>query len=351
MAARRSSVSGGCDRREFLRTAASGLAAIPAAWPQAGGAPTDARPNILFVLTDDQRWDALGCAGNVVIQTPVLDRMARDGVRFERAFVTTPICAASRASILTGLYERTHRYTFEKPPLPPSVTAATYPFLLRQAGYRTGFVGKAGVAFEKGSERGMFDVFQPSVLPFFQDVGGERVYLTDLRSGRRARAGVHAGAIDCPPPCGTARGLAPGDLHRAPLGEPSDPPNGGGADRVVEVHPLPRPPGVRGALRPRQRRVGNAEPRGRRAARTAALAAATRLRRVGSPPFGMSARHGRRRAGTRRPVRRDFHQGLLRPDRRQRHADGLRGFEAEPHDEIGIVHPVAVSDAAMGSRP
>jgi arylsulfatase A-like enzyme len=182
MAARPSCERGGCDRREFLRTAAGRLAAIPAAWPQAGRARTDARPNILFVLTDDQRWDALGCAGNPVIQTPVVDRMARDGVRFERAFATTPICAASRASILTGLYERTHHYTFEKPPLPPSVTAATYPSLLRQAGYRTGFVGKAGVAFEKGSERGMFDVVQPSSLPFFQDVGGERVYLTDLHA-------------------------------------------------------------------------------------------------------------------------------------------------------------------------
>jgi arylsulfatase A-like enzyme len=67
----------------------------------------DQRPNIIFLLTDDQRWDAMHCAGNEIIYTPNLDRLALDGIRFQNAFVTTPICAASRASILTGLYERT----------------------------------------------------------------------------------------------------------------------------------------------------------------------------------------------------------------------------------------------------
>ena len=66
------------------------------------------KPNIIFILTDDQRWDALGFAGNEIIQTPEMDRLAEEGVYFENAFVTTPICAASRASLLTGLYERTH---------------------------------------------------------------------------------------------------------------------------------------------------------------------------------------------------------------------------------------------------
>jgi len=69
------------------------------------------RPNIIFILTDDQRWDALGVAGNPIIQTPEMDALARTGTYFKNAFSTTPICAASRASILTGLYERTHGYT------------------------------------------------------------------------------------------------------------------------------------------------------------------------------------------------------------------------------------------------
>jgi len=66
------------------------------------------KPNIIFILTDDQRWDALGYAGNKIIQTPEMDRLAGDGTWFRNAFVTTPISAASRASILTGIYERTH---------------------------------------------------------------------------------------------------------------------------------------------------------------------------------------------------------------------------------------------------
>jgi arylsulfatase A-like enzyme len=169
------------NRRDFLRAAAGGWAAARAAFARPGAAPVE-RPNILFVLTDDQRWDALGCAGNRVIQTPTLDGIARDGVRFANAFATTPICAASRASILTGLYERTHGYTFTKPPLARRVTSQSYPALLRKAGYRTGFIGKLGVAVEEGAEREMFDVFQPSLLPFFQDIGGERKYLTDLHA-------------------------------------------------------------------------------------------------------------------------------------------------------------------------
>ena len=63
------------------------------------------RPNILFILTDNQRSDLLGCAGNPIIKTPHLDLLAKRGIRFTNAFATTPICAASRASYLPGLYE------------------------------------------------------------------------------------------------------------------------------------------------------------------------------------------------------------------------------------------------------
>src|SRR5438045_2107139 len=77
--------------------------------------------NIVFILSDDQRFDALGCAGHPIVKTPNMDRIAAKGVRFRNSFVTTPICAASRASILTGLYERTHKYTFGTPPLTTSL--------------------------------------------------------------------------------------------------------------------------------------------------------------------------------------------------------------------------------------
>jgi len=115
------------------------------------------RPNIVFLLTDDQRWDAMGCAGNPIIQTPNMDKLAGSGVRFDNAFVTTSICMASRASIFTGQYERRHGCTFGRPPLSDEVMSQTYPALLRKAGYRTGFVGKFGVSVPKA--RRWFDVW------------------------------------------------------------------------------------------------------------------------------------------------------------------------------------------------
>jgi len=113
-------------------------------------ADTAPRPNIVFILADDMRWDAMSCAGNPLLKTPNLDRLARDGMRFSNAFVTTPICATSRASILTGQYARRHGVNdFRTPLREPSVT---YPMLLREAGYFTGFIGKWGVNAEVRSE-------------------------------------------------------------------------------------------------------------------------------------------------------------------------------------------------------
>ena len=124
-------------------------------------AKDDNPPNIVFFLADDQRNDFLGCAGHPILQTPHIDRLAREGVRFEKTFVTTSICAASRASILTGLHERTHGFTFGTPPIATKHTNESYPAVLRRAGYRTGFVGKFGVGVEAGQRRAMFDVFHP----------------------------------------------------------------------------------------------------------------------------------------------------------------------------------------------
>jgi arylsulfatase A-like enzyme len=138
------------------------------------------RPNILFILTDDQRFDTMGCAGNPIIWTPNVDRLAGEGVRFERAFVTTPICAASRASILTGTFERTHGYTFTKPPLARPFVETSYPVLLRRAGYRTGIVGKFGVAVAKGAETEMFDWTKFTGFPYFKNVGGVERHLTEI---------------------------------------------------------------------------------------------------------------------------------------------------------------------------
>jgi arylsulfatase A-like enzyme len=102
------------------------------------------RPNIVFILADDLRWDAMGCAGHPLLKTPNLDRLAAGGTRFANAFVTTSICAVSRASILTGQYARRHGiHDFQKP---IANLDATYPALLRAGGYYTGFIGKWGTA-------------------------------------------------------------------------------------------------------------------------------------------------------------------------------------------------------------
>ncbi|MEE2857752.1 MAG: sulfatase-like hydrolase/transferase, partial [Planctomycetota bacterium] len=119
------------------------------------------KPNIIFFLADDQRWDQMGCAGHPVIQTPHVDQLAREGVRFRNMFVTTSICAASRASIFTGLYERSHRYTFGTVPIARQQTSLSYPALLKQNGYQTGFVGKFGVRVERGVTDEMFHYFKP----------------------------------------------------------------------------------------------------------------------------------------------------------------------------------------------
>ena len=106
---------------------------------------TTERPNILFLQTDNQRGDALGCAGNPIIHTPNIDRLAARGAYFPQAFATTPICAASRASILTGLYRRRHDFTFLQPPMRTEFTDISYPTLLKQAGYYTGLIAKLGI--------------------------------------------------------------------------------------------------------------------------------------------------------------------------------------------------------------
>jgi arylsulfatase A-like enzyme len=142
------------------------------------------KPNIVFILTDDQRWDALGVAGNSIIQTPQMDELAKKGVYFKNAFSTTPICAASRASILTGLYERTHNYTFQKPALQSQYTNLMYPKILKDKGYHVGFYGKLGVAIDRPEqyfdESDFYDRGSRSDKGgyFYKKIGSDTVHLT-----------------------------------------------------------------------------------------------------------------------------------------------------------------------------
>src|SRR6266567_7896482 len=100
-------------------------------------AAQSAKPrNILFILSDDHRYDAMGfLKGQKFLETPHLDSLARDGVHCKNAFVTTALCSPSRASILTGLYAHRHRVVDNNNPVPPGLTF--FPQYLQAAGYET----------------------------------------------------------------------------------------------------------------------------------------------------------------------------------------------------------------------
>ncbi len=97
--------------------------------------------NVIFILTDDHRYDFMGFTGKVPwLQTPALDKMAKEGVWVQNATVTTSLCSPSRATILTGQYAHTHKVIDNFSPLPSDLRF--FPEYLQQAGYRTGFFGK-----------------------------------------------------------------------------------------------------------------------------------------------------------------------------------------------------------------
>jgi N-acetylglucosamine-6-sulfatase len=110
--------------------------------PLARGLQRPPQPNFVFVLMDDLRWDELRCMGNPIADTPNIDRLAREGAVFRNAFVTTPLCSPSRASFLTGLYAHAHGIRDNRARDAESHKLVTFPRMLHDAGYETGFVGK-----------------------------------------------------------------------------------------------------------------------------------------------------------------------------------------------------------------
>ena len=119
------------------------LAFPPSGLSQRAPAPKSSpRPNIVFILVDDLRWDELGIAGHPFIKTPNIDRIGKEGALFRNAFMTTPLCCPSRASFLTGQYAHTHGITDNVDRSAQSHTLVTFPLLLHQSGYETAFIGK-----------------------------------------------------------------------------------------------------------------------------------------------------------------------------------------------------------------
>jgi N-acetylglucosamine-6-sulfatase len=129
-------------RRDALKAlgavGAAGLTGL--SLERSAGAQRSRPPNIIFILSDDHRWDYLSCVGHPFVQTPVMDRLASEGVLFENAFVVTSLCSPSRATFLTGQYASTHG-------VKNNLTVwrdqnVTVLELLKRAGYDTAFIGK-----------------------------------------------------------------------------------------------------------------------------------------------------------------------------------------------------------------
>ena len=135
--------------------------------------------NVIFPLADDQRWDTLGSYGNRIVETPELDQLADEGVRFEHMFVTTSICVTSRASFITGQYARRHGIWDFQTQLSPTQFAESYLGRLKAAGYHLGFIGKYGVG---DPPEDYFDYNRafPGQGKFILEVDGETRHLTSV---------------------------------------------------------------------------------------------------------------------------------------------------------------------------
>lgn len=120
----------------------------------------ECKPNFLFVYTDDQRWDAMGVVQREMgehgrypwFQTPNMDRLAAEGVRFRNAFVTLSLCSPSRAAFLTGRYNHLNGVANNSTPFPAD--NVTYASLLGAAGYKTAYIGKWHMGAQSGQRPG-----------------------------------------------------------------------------------------------------------------------------------------------------------------------------------------------------
>ena len=140
----------GMNRRQFLQTAASAAVAAPFI-----GCGRTRRPNVVFVLSDDLRWDCMGVAGHPFLKTPNIDRLANEGIRFSNAFCTSSLCSPSRASFLSGLYAHSHQVINNFTEFPSTIPS--YPQRLHDDGYNTAYIGKWHMGEGNDEKRPGFD--------------------------------------------------------------------------------------------------------------------------------------------------------------------------------------------------
>lgn len=182
-----------------LTTAAATALLLAAAAAQRGDAslrtPEGQALNIVLLILDDVRWDAIGAAGNHIVRTPSIDALARDGVRFRQARVTTSICMVSRASLLTGQYMSRHGITAFGRQIPEAAFAQTHPAVLRKAGYWAGYVGKYGVGAPRERDFDFLRAYEGK--HWIADGSGQRVHVTE-QNARDAAAFLEARPKDRP---------------------------------------------------------------------------------------------------------------------------------------------------------
>ncbi len=132
----------------LLVTAAMATTIETAAADDRVSASDHKRPNIIFLLTDDQRDNTFSAMGHPFVKTPNVDRLLRQSTRFRNTYIAEPVCSPSRVSLLTGMHERIHGVGFTSSyQLTEAQWERSYPALLRTSGYYTGFVGKFGVEY------------------------------------------------------------------------------------------------------------------------------------------------------------------------------------------------------------
>lgn len=115
------------------------------------------RPNVVFILTDDQRWDTISLNERSQVKTPRIDRLGKEGIYFRNSFCTTSLCSPSRASILSGLYAHSHGVVNNFTEYPNELPS--FPRELQRAGYATAYIGKYHMGEENDERRPGFDYF------------------------------------------------------------------------------------------------------------------------------------------------------------------------------------------------
>lgn len=153
------------------------------------------RPNIVFVLVDDLRWDGLSCTGSQIAKTPNIDRIAKEGAMFKNFFVTLPLCAPSRATFLTGQYARKNGVIDNGNHSELSHKLVTFPKLLQDVGYETAYVGKIHMGNDSSPRPG-FDYWvclpgQGQYQNPMLNVNGKNAkvlgYVTDILNGHAVK--------------------------------------------------------------------------------------------------------------------------------------------------------------------